>query len=416
MALHEQFITERNIYLESLDSLLGCLPGLYQHDCLKGFNNATDTLGLLGQTGEYDENQSPDVDELASLVETILPLIDTMRFNMNVELQEDEVSKFIQDILAGAFYLWVFFVDENEDNFHNSFSDFFNNNVSVFEGIAACLGLKPSTLKNHFKISSLDTMTRQDIVAWLVQQERFKPFALIDHRTNPAPYDCSNISTFPGFLTLLKVRVTLFSKNAVWDSFSTKYLPEDGTYDSFTICRMPRHKPLFFKLMDAANLDPDTIDSAIKNMRENTKSNVNLAYDSFKMNYRNNLKTTLSNRKLDFQNRSLYENLTNDRGLTTDVDDSGKNNNLSAVNVNNITIGVEHRKVPSVWINQEHIDMTALEGLNVKTYPFSENKSGRHSALKAYSQLGMPAVINIKVPNSDVLEKVLAALSSEVVS
>jgi hypothetical protein len=414
MALHEQFITERNIYLESLDSLLGFLPSLYQHDEVRHFHSATNTLGQLGQTGEYDKNQSPNIDELAGLVETVLSLIPIMRSNVNVDLQEGSVSKFEQDILAGAFYLWVFFVED--DDFNHEFQFFFIDNVRVFEGIAACLGLKSSTLKNHFKIGNLDTMTRQDIVAWLIQQERFKPFTLVDHTITPAPYDCSNISSFAYFLGLLKVRVSLFNKNAIWDSFAAKYLPENGAFDDFTLCRMPPHKPLFFKLMDAANLDPDTIDEAIANMLKNSRSDVDCAFDSFKVNYRSHLKSTLTNRKLDFQNRSLYENLTNDRGLTTDVDDSGKNNNLSAVNVNNITIGVEHRKVPSVWINQEHIDMTALEGLNVKTYPFSENKSGRHSALKAYSQLGMPAVINIKVPNSDVLEKVLAALSSEVVS
>jgi len=319
----------------------------------------------------------------------------------------------MQDILAGAFYLWVFF-EGDDDNSHNVFQDFFCVNSSVFEGIAACLGLKPSTLKNHFKVGDLDTMTRQDIVAWLKQQERFKPFTLIDHRTNPAPYDCSNIKTFSSFLILLKIRVDLFNKNLVWDSFAAKYLPENGAFDDFTLCRMPLHKPLFYRLMDAANLDPDTIDEAIANMLKNSISDVDSAFKSVKWNYRSHLKSTLTNRKLDFQNRSLYENLTNDRDLPVDADDSSKNNNLSAVNVNNITIGVEHRKVPSVWINQEYIDMTALEGLNVKTYPFSENKSGRHSALKAYSQLGMPAVINIKVPNSDALEKVLAALSSEV--
>jgi hypothetical protein len=412
MVLHEQFITERNIYLESLDSLLGCLPSLYRHDEVRHFYSATNTLGQLGQTGEYDKNQSPNLDELAGLVETILSLIPIMQSNMNVELQEGSVSKFKQDILAGAFYLWVFFVEDDEIN--HEFQDFFVDNVTVFEGIAACLGLKPSTLKNHFKIGDLDTMTRQDIAAWLKKQDRFKPFTLVDHRTNPAPYDCSNIRTFSSFLILLKIRVVLFNKNAVWDSFAAKYLPDNGAFDDFTLCRMPPHKPLFFRLMDAANLDPDTIDKAIENTLKSSISDVDSAFDSFKLNYRSYLKSTLSNRKLDFQNRSLYENLTNDRGLPVDVDDSGKNNNLSAVNIKSITIGVEHRKVPSVWINQEYIDMTALEGLNVKTYPYSENKSGRHSALKAYSQLGMPAVINIKVPNSDALEKVLAALSSEV--
>jgi hypothetical protein len=413
MALHEQFIAEREIYLESLDILIGCFPGLYKNDDVSHFYNATNILGQLGQTGEYDENQLPNVDELVSLVETIFPLIPAMRFNMNVELNEGDISKFIQDILAGAFYLWVFFEDD-DDNSQNVFQDFFRDNSSVFEGIAACVGLKPSTLKNHFKIGDLDTMTRQDIVAWLKQQERFKPFTLIDHRTNPAPYDCSNIRTFSSFLILLKTRVDLFNKNSVWDSFAAKHLPENGAFDNFTICRMPPHKPSFFKLMDAANLNPETIDEAIENMLKSSIIDMDTAFHSFKLNYRSSLKSTLTNRKLDFQNRSLYESLTNDRDLPVDADDSSKNNNLSAVNVNNITIGVEHRKVPSVWINQEYIDMTALEGLNVKTYPFSENKSGRHSALKAYSQLGMPAVINIKVPNSDALEKVLAALSSEV--
>ena len=122
MALHEQFITERNIYLESLDSLLGFLPSLYQHDEVRHFHSATNTLGQLGQTGEYDKNQSPNIDVLAGLVETVLSLIPIMRSNVNVDLQEGSVSKFEQDILAGAFYLWVFFVED--DNFNHEFQFF----------------------------------------------------------------------------------------------------------------------------------------------------------------------------------------------------------------------------------------------------------------------------------------------------
>jgi hypothetical protein len=410
MTLHARFITEREAYLENLESLMGCLPGLYQIDDKSHFYNWTNVLGHLGQTGEYDENQSPDLQELGSFVETILPFIRMMQLNMNVELSEGAVTKFEQDILAGAFYIALFIVDEDEDGFHEAFQDLFNLDIFIFEGMAACLGLKPSTLKNHFKIGDLDKMTRQDIVAWLKQHERFKPFTIVDSRTNPAPYDCSNITTSSSFLAMLKIRVALFNKDEVWDKFAAKYLPENGMYDNFTICRMPFNKAGLFRVMDAANLDPDTIDEAIKNMRKDSVMDAEYTFDSFKLHYRQNLKSTLLNRQLTFEKKSLYEYLTNDRSLPVDADDSGKNNYLSAVNIKNITIGVEHRKVPSVWINKEYIDTSLLEGLSFKTYPFSEDKSGRHSALRAYSQLGMQVVINIKVPNSGVWEKVFAAL------
>jgi hypothetical protein len=411
MILEKKFVEERETYTEHLAARMSCLGGLNHSKEMGLFYTATSTLGCLAQTGEYDPRQSIDLIALSEITETILSLMHVLHSNLSDELPEGAVAKFEQDIISGAFYLALFLAEEEEEGFNECFQFIFNDYAMIFKGIAACVGLKPSTLKNHLKIGDLENMSRQDLVNWLQKQDRFKHFSIVDRRLSETPFDCSNIRYFSEFISMLEVRAKLFNNKDAWEQFSNKYITNDNDVDDSLLLKMALNKPKLYKLMNAANLDPDTIDEAILTMRTNAKSDIDSAYRSIEMNYRHNLKSTLIERHLDFNERTLFKHLTIDRGLPIDKDDSGKNNYLSALDFKGVTLGIEHLKTPCVWVNRKYINIDAIEGEKYAIYERSEDKSGRHSALKVYPQLAKPEVVKIKVPNSTVLNKLLSAIA-----
>jgi hypothetical protein len=371
------------------------------------YKKYTSVMYKLHKSGVLDTAECNNFEALAIASQAIPNIVDFLNMYPNTSL--DKYSLTLLSDIAKNMQLYLALYERDDISIAEDILP--SDGPKDFSIIAAGLKVQASTLRNTISAAEVNSFTLAELKNWLEKQEKFVPYKKVSSVSSTQPFDFSFIRNASEMLYILKFRCNLMGKNGVWAKFEKKHYPDGaGSANAVFADFVPRMERLY-KVFSAANLKTETIEKGLTNVRENIKSEVDLAFSIITGNFHYHLPDDKQSLKTSntIDSKELKDLLKN-QNFSIHPSDRGRNKKMSGMQKGNISLAIENLKTPQVWVCNNDLEIDMLEGLVVSQYEESVDGTGRHSGLRLYEDLAIGKVMKVKIDSLITLNKLLGAL------